>query len=84
MDKNTTNSTTLFNINAVNQVEKVNAKQNIPTYLYNLSQRVILMRSASFDLQFEYKHEYPGKVWGVGGCCRFGFETRYLYYFHTG
>ena len=84
MDKNTTNSTKLFNINAVKKGGKVNAQQNIPTYVYNLSQRVILMRSASFDLQFEYKHEYPGKVWGMGGSCRFGFETRYLHYFHTG
>ena len=44
----------------------VNAQQNIPIYVYNLSQRMILMRSASLDLQFEYKHEYPGKVWGIG------------------
>ena len=66
MDKNTTNSTKLFNINAVKR-GGVNAQQNIPIYVYNLSQRMILMRSASLDLQFEYKHEYPGKVWGWGG-----------------
>ena len=63
----------------------VNAQQNIPIYVYNLSQRMILMRSASLDLQFEYKHEYPGKVWGMGvGGAAFWFETRYLHYFHTG
>ena len=66
VDKHTTDSTPLFNINAVKKVEIVNVKQNIPTYLYNLSQSVMLMGSASLDLQFEYKHDYLGKVLGGG------------------